>query len=946
MSSRNLIQISALHQQPVVFQIVKTSKGECMSTEPVNSEIQPNAAAVATTVGVTPVLQRIALNKEDLTPGRLKALLASRNILSLDLSHCGLHDEDAAVIAEGLATNTTLRELNLMFNDISQEGVKSIAQALAENPDTRLAKLDLSYNSFSTRDPSYAMHNAIAHMLNENKRLTMLGLDGLDNWSTNIANSLKANTCLSELYLYAPTKSLDPFDFEFESELIGVLTKSRLKVLDLGRRILGLVYNYYSDGKHGQFADFIAHNPYIRTLGEIQDSNGGEGGEERLARLQKKLDYNNSLPARYYEAMKAFCDSTWFTGAHLLDPTKPKLLDPNTVQLLDPHLANEIFKLAALPELPSEIIHQMIKEMKKILLKPESASHAHSELESKEDTEIQSAAGVPLNASREGADLSEQKDEPPWFSQDVLSPLKATEQQEWRGAVREGNLGISHYLNKRKYGYDNPAIRGYTRWHTYKHKDFQEMCAFFTAEGLPHLLAYFTEGPGFLPGSDINWDNLLDLAIKNNQAAIFQYLLTNHRHKTRLSERDGVNSMLLSAAKTKNQEVVFLKTILELGADINTADEHRYTAWHHAVSSVPRLRYLYQSGINVHARNCNGNTALHLAMDAGKSRDDRKSIRNFLIGICGLNPEDKNHQGKQAMLSNWDSWYDDDPSFNSDSQRLFAEHEKDKAELYQRLQVKQLPSSFNPLLELVFIRKSIERNLKSVSASSALSAQQLQVKIAELPDTEELLARISRTPSHELQAALAKELLESAEEKGDCEGVLSNSEIRRALKQTSLNFDRRLIEIAEAFDKGKYSQLKTLFIQDPNLLKCVLPTTSNQRTVGAGFARETLGQYIGRQEKFSAFQQEHSPESRDGLFSRLANSLTQAASRLPTFQRNTWMEYFSNRAPESPLRESAAATQGGFFGEKRGEPRSSQSSTSQRNAPSTAAASESFGAGT
>ena len=119
------------------------------------------------------------------------------NIPELILYHMQLTDTQIKALAEALKINTTLRELNLSKNFISDEGGKALAEALKIN--TTLTKLNLSKNSIGNQGAS-----AIAEALKTNTTLTTLDFS----WNyidikgaKKLVEAMKINTTLTTLYL-------------------------------------------------------------------------------------------------------------------------------------------------------------------------------------------------------------------------------------------------------------------------------------------------------------------------------------------------------------------------------------------------------------------------------------------------------------------------------------------------------------------------------------------------------------------------------------------------------------------------------------------------------------------------------------------------------------------------------------------------------------------------
>ena len=143
----------------------------------------------------------------------------------IDLSHKGINDDGAHVLAFGLCNNTTIVELNISFNDIGDDGAVAIIGCLVHN--RTLKKLDLSCNKISTNGMNKISENIeyqrvalLLEYINLRKNgsspwgvycaiirhccvnsLTLCGDDGLKEFLEEIMDSLKANKTLWSLTL-------------------------------------------------------------------------------------------------------------------------------------------------------------------------------------------------------------------------------------------------------------------------------------------------------------------------------------------------------------------------------------------------------------------------------------------------------------------------------------------------------------------------------------------------------------------------------------------------------------------------------------------------------------------------------------------------------------------------------------------------------------------------
>lgn len=128
----------------------------------------------------------------------LSEFLEKSSMEVLDLKACGLGEIHASVLASVLKTEKSLREINLHDNKIESEGLKIICEALKES--TTLVSLDLGSNEAS--DPEHV--DAIANLIENNKTLKKLKLQYCnisDDGMRILADALKKNHTLTELNL-------------------------------------------------------------------------------------------------------------------------------------------------------------------------------------------------------------------------------------------------------------------------------------------------------------------------------------------------------------------------------------------------------------------------------------------------------------------------------------------------------------------------------------------------------------------------------------------------------------------------------------------------------------------------------------------------------------------------------------------------------------------------
>lgn len=103
---------------------------------------------------------------------RLAHVLAHPDCLlvSLDVSHNGLHDDAARMLASGLADNSSVTHVNLSSNRLSDRGARALARLLGSRSSV-IRALDLGDNELRPDSG-----RALAHALRRSRALTSLSL--------------------------------------------------------------------------------------------------------------------------------------------------------------------------------------------------------------------------------------------------------------------------------------------------------------------------------------------------------------------------------------------------------------------------------------------------------------------------------------------------------------------------------------------------------------------------------------------------------------------------------------------------------------------------------------------------------------------------------------------------------------------------------------------------
>jgi len=126
-----------------------------------------------------------------------------------------------------------------------------------------------------------------------------------------------------------------------------------------------------------------------------------------------------------------------------------------------------------------------------------------------------------------------------------------------------------------------------------------------------------------------NERTLLTYAIENRQIEITRYLL---RKGADIEQQDGTKTPLMFAARYAN--VDFAKLLIENGADINSINHERNTAFHYAAkyNNFDVLKFLYENGAKINIPNKDQWTALDYSII-----NNKPLLRHYLDSIgCRL----------------------------------------------------------------------------------------------------------------------------------------------------------------------------------------------------------------------------------------------------------------------------------------------------------------------
>lgn len=208
------------------------------------------------------------------------AISYDKTVHSVSLCGTQIPHEVAVQIANALRINNVLTDLSLWDNNIGDEGITAISQALKDNKKTNLATLNVAYNNISF-DGTAALAstlidsvvlttlnlsnnrideeggNLIANALKGNKVLTSLdiGNNFLRRGAIDIANALEENNTLTELSL-----SRNYIDRDGGKELgKALITNKTLTDLNLSK-------NEIRDSGMTSLADALIENDTLKSL--------------------------------------------------------------------------------------------------------------------------------------------------------------------------------------------------------------------------------------------------------------------------------------------------------------------------------------------------------------------------------------------------------------------------------------------------------------------------------------------------------------------------------------------------------------------------------------------------------------------------------------------------------------------------------------------------------
>lgn len=208
-------------------------------------------------------------------------------LIDLDLSNNQISDEGVESIVQGLINNTTLILLNLSNNEISTKGAQCVVQWLEKN--FTITTLNLEYNQIDK-----AILNTINVLLIRNRlmkndpRLTMLDLydsqigNDEEQW---IAQGLEKNTNLTKLDLRK-----DKIDNQILGTINGFIFRNKL-MKDPRLTELAAISSYINDNGAQSIGQGLTENIALTKL----DLGYNQIGDEGVKFIVQNLSKNNTL---------------------------------------------------------------------------------------------------------------------------------------------------------------------------------------------------------------------------------------------------------------------------------------------------------------------------------------------------------------------------------------------------------------------------------------------------------------------------------------------------------------------------------------------------------------------------------------------------------------------------------------------------------------------------
>jgi hypothetical protein len=214
--------------------------------------------------------------------------------------------EGIIAIADALRVNGVLTKLSLARNNLKEEGTKAICEALEQN--TTLKELDISGDSRGSNIDGSAGVNHVAKMLGVNSALTALNLsfnDLEDEGVSAVCEAIKSNKDTKLTLLNFKTNGIGPEGSKSVADMVAVT--GGLTSLDLSNNALCGVTNYgdtYIAEGITAIADALRVNGALTRVDVRNNNIAGDGAAHLAAAVLSnlKIEMFNEIPIKEMRA--------------------------------------------------------------------------------------------------------------------------------------------------------------------------------------------------------------------------------------------------------------------------------------------------------------------------------------------------------------------------------------------------------------------------------------------------------------------------------------------------------------------------------------------------------------------------------------------------------------------------------------------------------------------
>jgi Ran GTPase-activating protein (RanGAP) involved in mRNA processing and transport len=186
-----------------------------------------SAVVIASLISVNGALTKLSLAKNELgeegTKAICEALEQNKSLKELDISGDRFGNRGSNIgasagakhVAKMLGVNGGLTALDLSCNDLNDEGVSAVCEAIQSNKETKLASLNMGFNSIGPVGAKsvaamVAVTGALTSLDLSNNQLCGLDRFGLGTFTaegiTAIADALRVNGSLTQVLAFCPRR--------------------------------------------------------------------------------------------------------------------------------------------------------------------------------------------------------------------------------------------------------------------------------------------------------------------------------------------------------------------------------------------------------------------------------------------------------------------------------------------------------------------------------------------------------------------------------------------------------------------------------------------------------------------------------------------------------------------------------------------------------------------